>query len=104
MKRIPQAKYLSQSVGVRLTVVCVQCIFTLRFADSVFHLAQVTSDVGVRVVVYQELPGLWVFMGEENSRYRCMTERCERSVRNCSPHPEWQRRASTRRSLSSTRS
>lgn len=103
-ERIPQAKSLSQSVDVRLTVVCVQCVFTLLSADGVFHLTQVTSDVGVRVVVDQELPGLRVFRGEENSWYGCISERCEVSVVNCCPHPEWRRLASTLRSLCSTRS
>lgn len=47
-----EAKYLRVNAVIRLTVVCMQCIFTLRSADGVFRLTHVTSDVTVRVVVY----------------------------------------------------
>lgn len=50
------AKYLR----VRLTVVCVQCIFAPRSAHSVCGLARVRPDVSVRVVGYQQLSSLQV--------------------------------------------
>lgn len=53
-------KQQSVNAATTLTVVCVQRIFTLGSADGVLGLAHVAPDVGVRVVVYQQLAGLRV--------------------------------------------
>lgn len=77
-----EAKYLRVNAVIRLTVVCMQCIFTLRSADGVFRLTHVTSDVTVRVVVYQKFPSLWVLMREDNTQYKHITG-FEYSIMNC---------------------
>lgn len=51
----------------KLTVVCVQRIFALRSANGISRLTCVASDISVCVVLYQELPGLCVWMTEEHS-------------------------------------
>lgn len=42
----------------RLTVVCVQRVFALRAANRISRLTCVVSNVGLCVVVYQELAAL----------------------------------------------
>lgn len=58
-------KQWSVNAAATLTVVCVQCVFTLGLADGVLGLAHVAPDVGVRVVVYQQLAGLRVCRTED---------------------------------------
>lgn len=46
-----------------------QIIFALCFADSICHLTHVASNVAIRVVLYQKLPGLRVLMKQEGIHY-----------------------------------
>lgn len=57
----------------RLTVVRVQCIFTLRFAHRVFRLTHVASNVAVCVVPDQKLSSLGIFEKKQNIQGKHVT-------------------------------
>lgn len=58
----------------RLTVVCMQYIFTLCTANSIFRFAHVSSNVAVGMVTYQKLPSLFIWMKEESIQCKYITQ------------------------------